>query len=243
MQLALIGYGKMGHMVEAIALSRAHVIAAKIDPGCSQKMITQESLNGIDVCIDFSHPDQVLDNIRNMAKLGLNMVVGTTGWYDRLDEVEKIVSRANVGLLYSPNFSIGVNLFFQIVSAAADLINGFADYDVGMIESHHNQKADSPSGTAQMIARQLLQRISRKKQIIHNLESGAVPPDAIHVASLRCGAIPGTHSVVFDSRADTITLTHEARNREGFALGAVLAAEWLTGKKGIYTLNDMLEAQ
>lgn len=241
MHIALVGYGKMGKMVEKIAHNRRHTIVSKIDPQGSHKALSADALHGADVCIDFTHPDAVLSNIRTMAHCRKNIVVGTTGWYDRLDEVKKIVAVNKVGLLYAPNFSIGINLFLQIVAAAAELINAFPDYDVGMIESHHNQKADSPSGTAHAIAKQLLNRIMRKKKIVETLDNTQLPDDAIHLASLRCGAIPGTHSVIFDSPADTITLSHQARTREGFALGAVLAAEWLSGKQGIFTIQDIFK--
>lgn len=238
MKIALIGFGQMGQMIEKSALARGHSISAKITSNSKDK-ISSTCLHDTDVCIDFSRPDVVLDNIRSIAKLKKNIVVGTTGWHDHLDEAEKIVRENHIGLMYSSNFSVGVNLFLQVVSAAAALINSYPGYDVGMIESHHNKKIDSPSGTAQAIAAKLLKNILRKQHVVHHAHDGPVAADAIHVSSLRCGAIPGTHSVVFDSNADTITLTHEARNREGFALGAVLAAEWIAGKKGIHTAEEM----
>lgn len=238
MHIALIGYGKMGKMVEKAALARQHSVSAKLD---SQKKITEETLNGTDMCIDFSHPSCAVDNIKQMAELGKNIVVGTTGWYDQIKEVNEIVASNQIGLIYSPNFSIGVNLFFEIVAAAAKLMDPFLEYDVGMIEEHHNQKVDSPSGTALLIAEQLLNHIKRKKRVIEDLGGKTVPADAIHISCLRCGSIPGTHTVVFDSLADNITLTHQARNREGFALGAIVAAEWLKGRTGVFTMNDLFK--
>jgi 4-hydroxy-tetrahydrodipicolinate reductase len=238
MHIALIGYGKMGQMIEKAALARKHSISAKLD---SQKKISKDILNGSDICIDFSHPSCAVENIKKMAELGKNIVVGTTGWYDQIKEIKEIVEANQVGLIYSPNFSIGVNLFFEIVSAAAKLIDSFSEYDVGMIEAHHSQKVDSPSGTALLIAEQLINNIKRKKRVIEDLDGKAVPADSIHLSCLRCGSIPGTHSVVFDSAADSITLTHQARSREGFALGAVVAAEWLKGRKGVFTMNDLLD--
>lgn len=228
----------MGKMIEKSALARNHSIAAKFS---SQNLISINTVKESDVCIDFSHPDAILNNIHTLAKAGKNIVVGTTGWYDKLDEVKQIVKKNRIGLLYSPNFSIGVNLFLEIVSAAAKLLDLFPDYDVGMIEAHHNQKVDSPSGTALAISQELLKQIKRKKRIVEELQGKPIPSDAIHLSTLRCGAIPGTHSVIFDSPADTITLTHQARSREGFALGAVVAAEWLVGKQGLFTLNDLLK--
>jgi 4-hydroxy-tetrahydrodipicolinate reductase len=225
-KIALIGYGKMGRMVEDVAIQKGHTIFSKQD------------IHLADVCIDFSHPSVVLENIQMVAKAGKNLVVGTTGWYDHINQVQTLVEKTKIGFLYAPNFSIGVHLFLKMVSYAASLINQFDEYDVGVIESHHNKKADSPSGTANAICNVLLQNIDRKKTIVSDGEQ--ISPSTLQVSSLRCGSIPGTHSVLFDSQADTITLTHQARNREGFARGAVSAAEWLQGKKGFFTLEEMI---
>lgn len=232
LKIGLIGYGKMGRMIEQVAHQKGHSIVTKNGD--------LAALKHAEICIDFSHPSVVMNNILEMAKLGKNLVIGTTGWYDNLSEVREIVREYQIGLLYSPNFSIGVNLFIKIVEEAAALIAPFTEYDVGVFEAHHNQKADSPSGTAKAIANALLNHIIHKNDIVENVE-GRVLPHQLHVSSLRCGYIPGTHTVTFDSPADTITLTHQARSREGFARGAVVAAEWLHGKKGLFTLEDILE--
>lgn len=224
MKIALLGNGKMGQMVEAAAKQRGHAIVATITRG----KITPNLLKDAQVCIDFSHPECVLDHIQAIAMCNKPLIMGTTGWTDYLDEAKRIVLKSNIGFLYSPNFSIGVALFFRLVQSAAQLIDPFANYDVGLFEAHHNQKADAPSGTAKAL-----------KQIINQAmktRSSNLP----EISSIRCGSIPGTHSVIFDSPADTITLTHEARNREGFANGAITAAEWIQNRKGFFTLEDML---
>lgn len=239
MKIALIGYGKMGRVVEEVAQARGHTIVAKIDPNGPHKTPTAEALHDAHVCIDFSHPSCAVNNIKQLVALGKDIVMGTTGWYSHLEEITGLIHQNPVGLIYSPNFSIGVNLFLQIVSEAASLINAFESYDVGVFEAHHNKKADSPSGTAKAIAKTVLNRMSRKRVLVEGQVEGQIAKDALQISSLRCGSIPGTHSVIFDSPADTITLTHEARSREGFAIGAVAAAEWVHGRKGLYTIEDM----
>jgi 4-hydroxy-tetrahydrodipicolinate reductase len=241
MKIALLGYGKMGRMVEEAALKKGHTIIAKISSHESSQITssTPSSIEHADVCIDFSHPSCVIDNIKKAAQLKKNLIVGTTGWDDHLDFVKKIVKQHQIGFMYAPNFSLGVHLFRRIVAEAATLINAFEEYDIGVIEAHHNKKADSPSGTALSIANVLLERIQRKKRLVYDADQEPVVPEDIHVASIRCGTIPGTHEVVLDSRVDTITLKHVARSREGFAEGAVTAAEWLEGKSGFYTIDDL----
>lgn len=239
MKIALIGYGKMGKMVESAALSKSYTIVSKIDS--HQQSISKESLANADICIDFSHPNCVVNNVKSIAALKKNIVMGTTGWYDHLDLVKEIVNNADIGFLYSPNFSLGVSLFLEIVAQAAALMAPFESYDVGGFEIHHNQKADSPSGTAKAIAKRLLANLPRKKEVIYGQPNQQIHPDTIHFSSTRFGSVPGTHSVAFDSNSDSITLTHTARNREGFANGAIRAAEWLVGKKGFYTNEDILK--
>lgn len=240
MKIALIGYGKMGRQIEEVALQKGHEIVARIVRQSPEKKLIAETLHEAEVCIDFSHPDCILDNIKQVARCRKNLVVGTTGWYDHLDSIKGIVSDSKIGFLYSPNFSLGVHLFLNIVAEAATLIDKFEDYDVGVIEAHHNKKADSPSGTAKTIADILLSRIKRKKCLSCNTAEGQMDPHALQIASVRCGNIPGTHTVQFDGPVDTITLMHQARSREGFARGAVSGAEWLNKKSGFYTLEDML---
>jgi 4-hydroxy-tetrahydrodipicolinate reductase len=237
MKIALIGYGKMGKMVEKAALSKGHTISAILDP---RKKITNDLLKDAQVCIDFSHPECALDVIQQVVELKKDLVVGTTGWYQHLEQVTGLIKRNQVGLLYSPNFSIGVHLFLELVKEAAVLLNPHEAYDVGIIDAHHSKKADSPSGTAKAIAKTLLDRMTRKKVLLEGNSSVEIPANALQISSLRCGSIPGTHSVIFDSPADSITITHEARSREGFAAGAVTAAQWLHGRKGLYTIEDVL---
>lgn len=225
LKLALIGYGKMGKAVEASALLRHHEI---VEPRLA------------DCLIDFTAPQAVIENMRKYAPLKKNIVMGTTGWYDKLPEIEAIVKEENIGFLYSPNFSIGVNLFLKIVEEAAKLIQERPEFDIGAMEVHHIEKKDAPSGTAKAIAQKLLKNVSRKKRVVYDKADRALHDDELHFSSLRVGFEPGTHSVFFDSPSDRITLTHQAKGREGFALGAVVAAEWLHGKKGMFTMEDLL---
>src|SRR3989338_10674746 len=218
MNIAIIGYGKMGHEIEKITRAKGMNIISIIDPNSSSanyREINEESLHNVDVCIDFTEPGAVMENIRKISKLGKCIVVGTTGWYDHLEESKSIVSQSNVGFIYASNFSIGVNIFFKIIENAARIINSIDSYDVFGYEVHNSRKLDAPSGTAKAIEQILVKNIQRKKEV--------------PFASVRSGTVPGTHVVGFDSAADTIELKHTARNREGFAIGAVMAAEWING--------------
>lgn len=233
MKIALIGYGKMGRLIDKIAQQKAHTIVSRMS-----RKVDHQALQDADICIDFSHPEAVLDNILHAATRGKNIVVGTTGWYDQLDTARKIVEKYGIGLFYAPNFSIGIHLFLKIVADAARLLDA-TEYDVGIVEEHHNKKADSPSGTGLALAQTLMNHMKRKTEVVKEID-GPIASHQLQISSLRCGSIPGTHHVHFDSPCDTITLTHQARSREGFASGAVTAAEWLIGKKGFYTIEDML---
>lgn len=242
MNIALIGYGQMGKRVQEAALSRGHKIVAIIDPEQTPyNSLTPQSIEKADVCIDFTSPDSILNNIKLVASQKKDMVIGTTGWYQHLPEVEQIIKQSNTGLIYSPNFSLGVSLFLKIIEEAAKLIDPFDEYDVGGIEIHHNKKQDSPSGTAKAIAHVLLKNMHRKQKVVYDKMDRMPEKEEIHFTSLRTGYEPGNHSVIFDSPIDTITLTHTARNREGFAKGAVLAAEWVLGKKGVFTMDQMIQ--
>ena len=243
MDIAIIGYGKMGHEIERIARAKG-INARTIDPNepsANYKQINNESMRNVDVCVDFTHPDSVIGNIEKIAKFRKNMVVGTTGWYDKSEKVRKIVENAKIGLIWSGNFSIGVNIYFKVIENAARIMNKFSDYDVFVHEFHHNKKADSPSGTAVMIGNILIDNLDRKKKVVTEELKRRIAPDELHVSSTRGGSIPGTHIVGFDSPADTIELTHTARGREGFASGVVTAAQWIQGKKGFYGINDMMK--
>jgi 4-hydroxy-tetrahydrodipicolinate reductase len=242
MNIALIGYGRMGKEIEQIAATRN--IAVKkiftVENNLRSMAITPAALKGIDVCIDFSVPSAVVGNIIAVAGCGTSIVVGTTGWYDQLKEVEKIVKEKKTGLLYSPNFSLGMNIFHQILNTATHLIDKFDNYDIAIEETHHKGKVDSPSGTALAMGQVVLQNVRRKKAMFHETAHTALRPDQIHVTSTRVGSVVGIHRLILDSESDTIELVHTARNRNGFALGALIAAEWLKGKKGVYTMKDVI---
>lgn len=240
-QIAIIGYGKMGKLVEQIASQRGHQICAIIDPEeGTHRNINAKALKSADVCIDFTQPQATVDNIRAIAPLHKNIVVGTTGWHSQLDLVRQIVDSFGIGLLYSLNFAIGVNLFFKIVAEAAAHFNTFDEYDIACIDIHHHQKLDSPSGTGRHIAELIKSKIKRKTKIVTENGNRPIKSDELQLLSLRCGSIPGTHEVIFDSPSDTIVLKHTARNRQGFALGAVIAAEWIIGRKGLFTIDDLI---
>jgi 4-hydroxy-tetrahydrodipicolinate reductase len=242
MNLALIGYGKMGKEVERVAHERGCKIIKifEVDQNADGIAITREALKSVDVCIDFSSPEAVLRNIEAVADSGKNIVVGTTGWYDRLDYVRKLVKEKKIGFLYAPNFSLGVNIFAQIVMDASHLFERYAQYDVSISEIHHRGKADTPSGTALTLGSTILQAIKRKSELVTDTLHGAIKPHQLHVTSTRMGTVTGKHTVLFDSDADSIELVHTAKSRSGFAQGAIVAAEWLKGKKGFYTMRDVL---
>lgn len=246
MNIALVGYGKMGRMIEAAAIARGHTITCRIDPNASQADApgieeAGAGLDKADVVIEFSNPTVVLANIRALIARGKTVVVGTTGWHDHLGELAPLVEEAGIGFLWSSNFSLGVNLFYKIAQEAARLFDPHPEYDVGGWEAHHNRKADSPSGTAKTLVERVLASMTRKTTPVYETLTDR-PPEAheLHFPSLRLGSVPGTHSIFFDAGADTIELTHTARSREGFASGAVLAAEWLSTKRGVFTMDDVL---
>jgi 4-hydroxy-tetrahydrodipicolinate reductase len=227
MKIAIVGYGKMGRMIESLAAGRGMEIGLKLDEfnNASFEGITAANFRGIDVAIDFSIPSVVAGNIERIAALGVNMVVGTTGWTDQMPRIREIVERTGVGLVWSPNYSVGVNAFFRIVSAAAGLLANEPEYEAWAWEIHHSAKKDAPSGT-------LLKLVDEMRAAGYNR--------GVDVSSSRAGRIPGTHEIGFDSAADTITLRHTARSREGFALGAIKAAEWVAGRKGFHEFGEVL---
>jgi 4-hydroxy-tetrahydrodipicolinate reductase len=226
MKIALLGYGKMGKLVETIALREGWEIGPKLDiqDNAHGSGITPESMAGVNVAIEFSQPDAVLANVEAAARAGINIVLGTTGWTDRYDTVEKIVQDSGIGLVYGANFSLGMNLFFEIVSHAARVVGMTPQYEAYVHEEHHSAKKDAPSGTA-------LSLLDLIRPHLNNPNPS--------VTSVRAGRIPGTHVIGFDSEADSILLEHRARSRQGFAEGAVLAARWITGKKGIYDFRKV----
>ena len=242
MKTLLVGYGNMGHEVERVLAARGHAVVSRVDPIGGQ-VASLEALGpgGADVAIEFSLPGAVVDNARQYARLGVNAVVGTTGWYERRAEVERIVGDAGIGYLYGPNFSLGVHMFYRLVAAATRLVNPIDDYDILGFEAHHRRKKDSPSGTALAIAEVILANSTRKKRLATERLDRAVEPDELHIASVRGGTFPGTHTVSFDCAADTIELTHTARTRGGFALGAVMAAEWLQRRNGFFNVDAFID--
>ena len=245
MKIALVGYGKMGRMIESVAIERGHTVVVRIDPlakdADAASIEACSGLEAADVAIEFTRPDTALPNILALAARKMPVVVGTTGWHASLAEARSAVERSGSALMWSTNFSLGVNLFYKIAECAARVLDPFAEYDVGGWEAHHNRKADSPSGTAKTLVERVLSQMTRKTGVVWDmLEHRPPEPHELHYASLRVGSVPGTHSLFFDSTADTIELTHTARSREGFARGAVRAAEWLPGKRGVYTVDDLL---
>ena len=230
MKLALIGYGKMGRMIDSLASGYGFEVVLKLDEFNNSNFsgITAEKFKGVDVAIEFSVPEAAIENIERISALGVNLVVGTTGWLKELDRVKAAVARHDTGLVWSPNYSVGVNVFFRAVAETAKLLSAEPDYEAWAWEIHHSMKKDAPSGT-------LLKLVDQMKQ------AGYSRP--IDVGSNRAGRIPGTHEIGFDSPADTITLRHTAHNREGFARGALKAAKWAVGKKGFFEFTDVLFGQ
>ena len=230
MNIALIGYGKMGKMVEQAAVARSHKVVAKfdIDNNVNGNGLTNESLAGVDCAIDFSIPEAVLPNIQKLVELGVPTVVGATGWYDKLESVKQLVAEYNGSLVWGANFSIGMNLFFKTVRYASELFARFDQYDPFIIEHHHKFKLDAPSGTALVLER--LMRESYGERTPHSL-------------SIRAGYAPGMHEVGFDSEADHLSFSHTARSRQGFAVGAVIAAELLQGRNGCFEFPELLFAE
>jgi 4-hydroxy-tetrahydrodipicolinate reductase len=245
MKIAIVGYGGMGKMIEQEALAKGIEIASIIDfvaKGAAHKEISKESMKDVDVAIDFTHPSSVMANIKKYCELKVNAVIGTTGWYDKVDEVKQMVKKSGISLIWASNFSIGVNIYFKIIEAASKLINNAEDYDVWAYELHHHNKADSPSGTAKTLSEIMLKNISRKKAVVYDMLNRKIAKDEIHFASVRGGPVNFEHTIGFDSAADCITIKHAARNRSGYAAGAVLAAIWLSKqKKGYYELDDFIK--
>lgn len=247
MRIAIVGYGKMGKLIRTEALAKGHSICAVIDPlaldaEVTSKDVDAQSLDGCDVAIDFTHPTVVCDHIVLYSRLGVPAVIGTTGWYHRLEEVKAALQTSDCAIIYSGNYSLGVALFIQVVRKAAALFAKTGLYDPFLTELHHAQKADSPSGTAEMLAQAVLASYTDKHQVVKETLHQKRDADAIHLASVRGGWVPGTHTVYFDSPEDTIELTHRARSRQGFAVGAVQAAVWIAdGRKGFFNLDDMLD--
>ena len=227
----------MGKELDRIAAERGHTVLGRLEPDTP---ISADAIQRTDVVIHFASPESVLPYVQRWAELGKNIVVGTTGWQRDFEKVKGIVAERNIGLVHASNFSIGVNIFFRLVRESARLMNNFAEYDVSVHEAHHKDKVDSPSGTALTAARILLEQIKRKKTILSEPPQGRIKPDQLQISSTRAGSIVGTHTITFDSLADSIELKHTAKNRTGFALGSLLAAEWVKDKRGLFTIEDVL---
>ena len=245
MKIALLGYGKMGHIIEKIATDRKHEIVLKIDYD-NQHDLTAENLAMADVAIEFSTPATVLGNIKSCFSADVPVVVGTTGWYNWLGETKQQCQEGDHALIYASNFSVGVNVLFYVNRVLAKLMNNYPYYDVQVEEIHHTQKVDSPSGTAITLAEGIIENLHGKKTWTNVLTTDgdetsgdAVVPEQLLIESFRIDSVPGTHTVLYDSEVDTIELKHTAHNRNGFALGAVMAAEWIQHKKGFFEAKDM----
>ncbi|WP_269237390.1 4-hydroxy-tetrahydrodipicolinate reductase [Flavobacterium flavigenum] len=233
MKIALLGYGKMGQVIERIALERGHEIVLKKD-----EFNTYDGLSTADVAIDFSVPTAAVANISSCFHANVPVVSGTTGWLEHYDEVEALCNEKQGGFISSSNFSLGVNIFFGLNEYLAKIMSQFDSYKVSMEEIHHTQKLDAPSGTAISLAKGVIENSAYANWTMEDPKS-----NEIHIEAKRIGDVPGTHTVTYDSIVDSIELKHTAHNREGFALGAVIAAEWLAGKKGIYTMKDVLNLE
>ena len=236
MNIALIGYGKMGKAIEEIALQKGHTIGLKIDIH-SMDQFTNEKLQQCDVAIEFTGPHSAVENIITCLNAGLPVVSGSTGWLQQWEEIKAVCDKNNGSLVYASNYSVGVNIFFEVNKKLAQLMNQHADYEVSMVEIHHTEKKDAPSGTAITLAEQIIENIGRKKQWVNQV---SLSPEELPIISERIDPAPGTHKIKYHSEIDDIEIIHTAHNRKGFALGAVLAAEFVHGKKGVFGMKDVL---
>jgi len=231
MKIALLGYGKMGKVIEKIAIDRGHEVVLKIDKG-----LTDFDLRIADVAIDFSVPTAAVDNISMALNQNVPVISGTTGWLDSFEEIKILCEKTNGAFIYASNFSLGVNLFFELNRVLATLITPFEDYSVQIEETHHTQKQDAPSGTAITLAEGIVKESGFEGWTL----SPETAPNKIEIKAKRIEHVPGTHKINYSSDNDSIEITHTAHNRYGFGLGAVVAAEWIIGKKGIFTMKDIL---
>lgn len=227
MKIALLGYGRMGQLVEEMAMRKGHQIAARFSRQLGTLSERLSEIESADLVIDFSHASAIEQHIDHCLAFRKPLIIGTTGWEEKLEQASQRVQQAQGSCLYAPNFSIGAYLFRHLVAYAAKLVQPFAEYDVGGTECHHRQKLDQPSGTAKDLTQVVLEQMPRLENFTFS--------------SLRCGHMPGTHTLYFDSPIDTLTLSHQARTREGFAQGAVLAAEWLLPRRGFFTFDHLMQ--
>ena len=238
MNIALIGYGKMGKAIEQLALDAGHSIHGRF----TSRPYSSDDLKNADVAIEFTNPHSAVDNIKKCFEAGVPVVVGSTGWYAQFEEIKELSLKNEVALFYATNYSLGVNIFFELNKTLARLMNPHAVYEPSMLEIHHLQKKDAPSGTAITLAEGLIENLDRKKTWIHREAQNIVSEDAfaLQIDSVREGEVPGTHTITYKSTVDEIVITHQAFNRTGFASGALKAAEWLVNKKGVFTMKDLL---
>lgn len=244
MRVVICGYGRMGREVEQVLLARGHSVVTRIDPAPDRgdlDAVAPAALEGCDGVIEFSSAAAVAANARAYVEAGVSAVVGTTGWEPQRESVAQAVQSSEIGYLAGSNFSIGANLMFALTEKAAQMINSFPEYDIMVQEYHHTGKKDSPSGTALTLAEKIIGVNTAKTEIVGECLHRQIEPHELHVGSVRGGAIPGIHTVTLDSPADTISLTHSARDRSGFAGGAVMALEWLQGRRGFFTVDDFIE--
>jgi len=237
MKIALIGYGKMGQTIEKIAKERGHEIVSIIDIN-NLEDFNSDAFKSADVAIEFTRPDVALSNIRSCFKANVPIVCGTTGWSEHMLEIRKELEEGNKTLFWASNFSLGVNLFFALNKYLARLMNQFSDYNVEMTEVHHTQKLDAPSGTAITLAEGIFENLNRKTNWVKEVKESA---NELAIKSIREGQVPGIHTIRYESEVDSIEITHDAKSRQGFALGAVIAAEFTAGKKGLLGMSDLLK--
>lgn len=241
MDVALVGTGQMGEAVAQVATDRGHEIVARYHSDRPFDNASASEIEEADVAVDFSLPSLALAHIRRYCEQNLPAVVGTTGWYDERETVADLVAQHDASLLYAPNFSMGVAIARRAVEAVLPLLDQLGDYDPFVQEMHHTKKVDSPSGTAQMFGNVVVDGLERKDHVETEAQHQRIDPTAVHVTSTRAGTVYGEHTVGFDGPYDQITVGHRAKNRQGFAAGAVQSAEWLVGRSGLFTLDDMLE--
>jgi len=237
MKLAIIGYGAMGKQIEAIAIEQNIIISNIFDINTP---LNENEEYHFDVAIDFSFPNALINNVNLLAKKKKNIVIGTTGWYDRIIDIKKIADDYDIGIIWSSNFSIGMQIFYKIINEASKLMNKFEQYDSFISEIHHTNKADSPSGTAISLANIMLANLQSKDKLLTENINRLIAPNELQIASMRGGKIFGEHTVYFDSIVDTIELKHNAKSRKGFAVGALTAANYILNKTGFYNFEDVL---
>lgn len=236
-KIAIVGYGKMGRAIEQIAKNSSISVSRIID---NEDNLKSASFAQDEVAIEFTTPSSCIKNVEILAKKGVNIVCGTTGWYDDLERFKKIIMDHNVGFIYSSNFSVGVNIFWQTIAHISKLMNKIDDYDVMGFELHHKHKKDSPSGTAIQTGEILLENLDRKTKLVTNVDERNLLPEELHFSAVRGGEIIGKHTILFDSIYDSIEISHTSKSRDSYAIGAIKSAQWLHGKKGFFEFQNYM---